>query len=344
MKYSKFLIALLCFLAVQLNGQSRLSTPMEIMSFMEASPTQYKIDQLFGDGTKRKREVLANGTFIQIHKGREYAIAYEEAETCEERDWRLKALDLLNRERPKFKKARKLYNKILQLTPDNAQIMTYMGESYLLQEELQLAKKWFRLALSYNPIDYSAYKNLAEIYLKEEKIDSAVEAITTAHIFNRNNTLVLLRLQEIYKKANQQYYSDWAFEPKFYLENDADTVTILADGIWLTYAMYKAVWSYEEDYHYIKSSQEVSDFLFHAEMEAALGTYLTYSAMRSEDQRNYPSMRAIELALDNELLEAFVMYEILLVDHPTLGAHLTPSFMQQLEKYIRLVRLRKLTN
>jgi Tfp pilus assembly protein PilF len=342
MKYDIITIAFLTLIAVQINGQSRLSTPMEIMSFMEASPTQYKIDQLLGEAPKRSREVLANGTFIQIHKGREFSIAYEAAESCEEAEWRKEALALLNRERPKFKKARKLYQKILKLTPDNAQIMTYMGESYLLEHKLETAKEWFQLALSYNPIDYSAYRNLAEIFLKEEKIDSAVQAITTAHIFNRNNTLVLLRLQEIYAAAGKKYYSDWAFEPKYYLEDDADTVTITADGIWLTYAMYKAVWSYEADYHYIKSSQEVSDFLFHAEMEAALGTYLTYSAMRSEDQRNYPSMRAIEMALDNELLEAFVMYEILLVDHPTLAAHLTEDFMQKVEAYIRLSRLKDL--
>ncbi len=316
---------------------------MEIMSFMEASPTQYRIDQLYGEFPKRSRTTLANGTFIQIHDGREYAIEYEQAETCEEAKWRQAALALINRENPKFKKARKLYQKILKLTPDNAQIMTYMGESYLLEGNLEEAKQWFKLALSYNPIDYSAYQNLAEIYVLQDSIDAAIESITLAHIFNRNNIFVLLRLQEIYQIAEQTYHSDWSFEPKYYLEKDADTITIIADGIWLTYGMYKAVWAYEPDYHYIKSSQEVSDFLFHAEMEASLGTFLTYSALRSEDQRIYPAMRAIEMALDDELLEAFVMYEVLLVDHPTLAAHLTPDFIKQLEQYIRQVRLEKLT-
>ena len=60
---------ILCF-QVLTTAQSHLSTPMEIMSFMEASPTKYEITQLYGEAPKRQRPVLANGTFIKAKEDR----------------------------------------------------------------------------------------------------------------------------------------------------------------------------------------------------------------------------------------------------------------------------------
>jgi tetratricopeptide (TPR) repeat protein len=248
-------------------------------------------------------------------------------------------LALRNEEKADKKKIRKLYDKILAINPKNAQIQTYMAETYYEDKDFATAKKWIAKALINNPIDYSAYKLKAEIFLEEGELDSALQAISLAHIFNRNSLSVATRLKEIYKQKELTLYDNWGFDPQYELRIDTNkTIVITADGIWLTYAMYKAVWTHEPDYHYIKSKQEVSDYLFHSEMEAAVGTFLTYSAMRDSDKRQFPAMRAIEIALDNELLEEYVMYEILLVDHPTLASHLSPEFLQRLMRYLNIVR------
>lgn len=326
------------------SAQSHLSTPMEIMSFMEASPTHYEIEQLYGESPMRKRPVLVNGTYIVSEEDREYAYEYEQEETKKEAKWRKKAMELRNIENPDYTKIRSLFSRILKSRPDNAQIMTYMGETFYAQDDFETARHWLKKALEQNPIDYSAHKTLAEMFLKEGSLDSAVQEITIAHLFNRNNPYLLVRLKEIYQQKGLQYFENWGFDPKYKLRLDTSgTVIITADGIWLTYGMYKAVWTHEPDYHFIKAQQEVSDYLFHAEMEASVGTFLTYSAMRKEDKRHFPAMYAFEVALDNEMIEEYVMYEILLVDHPTLAAHLTPEFMQQLMQYISIVRGRDCT-
>jgi len=312
---------------------------MEIMAFMEASPTKYEIEHLEGQTIRRKRTILNNGTYIELRGDREYAFEYEALESSDEKKWREQALSLRNVESADNKKIRKLYDKILAINPKNAQIQTYMAETYYEEKNFDRAKEWIAKALVNNPIDYSAFKLKAEIFLQEGQLDSALQAISLAHIFNRNSPSVATRLKEIYKQKELILYDNWGFDPQYEIRIDSNKIVVItADGIWLTYAMYKAVWTHEPDYHYIKSKQEVSDYLFHAEMEAAVGTFLTYSAMRESDKRQFPSMRAIEIALDNDLLEEYVMYEILLVDHPTLASHLSPEFLQRLMFYIKVVR------
>ncbi len=343
--YINVIVLLLWSFANLAEAQSHLSTPMEIMAFMESSPTRYEIAQLYGQSPKRPRKVLANGTYVLMADAKEYALNYEDQETPKEKRWRKQALELRNTEKPNQKKIRKLLQNILNHKPNNAQIITYLAESYFDTQEYEEAKNLISRALSINPIDYSAHRTLAEIFLKEDKLDSAVYSITKAHLYNRNSPALIVRLKEIYAKQEMKYYENWGFDPKYKMELDSSrgTVVITADGIWLTYGMYKAVWAYEPDYLFIKSQQEVSDYLFHAEMEAALGTFLTYSAMKREDKRHFPALFAFEMALDEELLEEYVMYEILLVDHPTLAAHLTDEFIAQLLDYIVQVRGRDAT-
>lgn len=335
----KFLVSLLFVgSTVLLFGQSRLSTPMEIMAFMEASPTQYRIDQLYGPPPKRERPILANGNYIEVEDNREHLRDYTALETEGHKSLKAKALTLANRERPKYKKIRKLYQQILDDIPQHAQILTYMGDSYYRQKNWEKALLYFDQALAANPIDYVAQRLKAEVFLLQKDTAKAAQAIAKAHLLNRNNKLLLLRLREIWALNGQNYELAWGFDPKCYLEREADTVSIVADGVWLTYGMYKAVWSYEPDYQYIKSRQEVSDFLFHAELEGTLGTFLTYSALPEKDRRIEPALEAFAQALDADLLEEYVFYEVLLVDHPALAAHLTDEFAAKLLEYMQKVR------
>jgi hypothetical protein len=124
-----------------------------------------------------------------------------------------------------------------------------------------------------------------------------------------------------------------------YVYKDGETVVVAADGIWLTYGMYKAVWEYDSDYQYIKEQQAVTDYLFHQEMEATLGTFMTHSSLKGDDKRNYPAMEAFGNCLDRSLVEEFVMYEIMLVNSPSIAYHLTDTFMAKLCEYIQSVRL-----
>jgi len=325
-------------------AQNHLSTPLEIISFMEASPTVYELEQLYGKVPRQKPTVLKHGTYIEQIEEKEYQRSYLEQESEKEKKWRQKARDLIAVEKPNYKKARKFYHKILKQKPNNAQALTFIGETYYEQQNYTEAIRWFDKAIALNPIDYLARWLTAEIFFKQDNIDSAVYHITLAHIYNRNHPRLLIRLQEIYEKADLTYYRNWKFAPKCYTYKEGNKVVITADAIWLTYGMYKAVWQYEPDYVFIKSQQKVTDYLFQEEMEAIIGTFMTYSELKKDDQRNYPSMNAMAQCLDYQMVEEFVMYEILLVDKPTIAHHITDNFMQKLIRYITTIRSQDFTN
>ncbi len=336
-----FVISLLSWIPVV--AQVQLSTPLEILTFMEASPTEYELEQLYGDAPRKNRPVLAHGTYIQTIDKKEYLLEYKDTETNQQRAWKEKAAELIRYENPNYKKARSFYQKILKQSPQNAQIHTLIGQCYYEEENYEEALVYFRKALKINPIDYLARWLIAEIHLKKKEIDLAVYNITLAHLYNRNHPRLHRRLHEVFQEEGRSYFRDWEFDPKYYLYKEDDRVVITADGIWLTYGMYKAVWKYEPDYLFIKSQQEVTDYLFQEEMEAVIGTFMTYNTLKSDDNRNYPSMNALALCLDHNMVEEFVMYEILLVDKPLIAKHLTEDFVHRIIQYIDTIRGVKLT-
>ncbi|WMX14040.1 MULTISPECIES: M48 family metallopeptidase [unclassified Aureispira] len=320
------------------NAQVQLSTPLEILTFMEASPTQYELEQLYGEVPAKERKVLPHGAYIQAIDGREHQLEYKDTETEEQIAWREKARDIVSIENPNYEKARRYYHKILKKNPQHAQVYTWIGESYYEEKNYKKAATWLNKAIELNPIDYLARWLSAEILLKKGQIDSALYTLTLAHIYNRNHPRLIKRLVEVYEQQGQWYYRNWGFDPLMYIYKDGETVVVTAEGIWLTYGMYKAVWNYDTDYQYIKEQQEVTDYLFQQEMEAIIGTYMTYTNLKKDDKRNYPVMNAFGLCLDHEMVEEFVLYEILLVDKPSLSHHITPLFMKRVIKYIAQIR------
>ena len=329
---------LLFYINNGINAQVHLTTPLEILTFIEASPTKYEFEQLYGDIPRKNRTIIPHGTYIEQINGKEHQREYQDLESKEETKWKMTARNLMNVEKPKYKKVRDLYYKILKKSPQNAQIHTFIGETYYEENNYDAALKYFQKAIALNPIDYLARWLSAEIHLQNHQIDSAIYSITLAHIYNRNHPRLLKRLEQIYQQAQRTYYRNWGFDPKTYVYKDGETVVVTADGIWLTYGMYKAVWNYDSDYQYIKEQQAVTDYMFQQEMEATIGTYMTYTSLKKDDKRNYPAMNAFGYCLDYEMVEEFVMYEILLVDTPTLAHHTTDAFMQRLINYIAKVR------
>jgi hypothetical protein len=319
-------------------AQNRLSTPLEILSFMKASGTKYQIEQLHRKVSKPSPTILQNDGFVDSYGGREYSRTFRGLRNCAAEKLVAQADALLAVENPDRKKARKLYQKAIRQMPQDAQLYALIGETYYEERNFDEAKKYFRQAIHLNSIDYRSHWLLGEIFLSENVCDSAIHYISLAHLRNRNLPRLMLRMKEVYSLCQKTYYNNWAFEPAYrnYLEDT--TVVIAADGIWLTYAMYKAVWEFEPGYLHIKANQQVSDYLYHQELEAVMGTYLTYNNLAPADQRAYASLRAFELALDHELLEAYIFYEILLPQRPTLAQYLRPEFTELLLQYLFIVR------
>lgn len=341
------IIGLFFGLCLGLSAQAqRLSTPLEILDFMEASAIEYEVGHLFQEVPYERGPVLPHGIFIDTLHGREYAVSYSEKEPQQVYEWRLKARDAISTADPNYKKSRRFLEKVLEAMPQHAQAYTLMGQTYFEEGQLDAAKPWLQKALDKNAVDYLAYWLLAEIYWQNNERDSALNYITRAHVYNRNYPRLWLRLKEMYKEEGRDYFGDWAFHPQYQIthEKEADKVHVFANGIWFSYAIYKAVWAFEEGYEYIKGTQATTTYLMQEELEATLGLYLTYAALSEEDQRDYPTIRALEQAIDRDLLHAFVMYEILLPKQPSIANHITELFMQEIMHYIRDVRQQDLSS
>lgn len=333
-----FFLLLWCSHASFTWAQAHLTTPLEMLTFMEASPTQYEFEQLLGTLPKRKRPVLPLGTHLVVVDNKEYQTTYQAALSTPDSLLLVETTALLNTERPKYTKIRRTYLQLLKRYPESGILHTLMGSTYYAEQQYAKANTWLEQALVLNPIDYRAMWLQGELFLAQGQLDTALYTLTLAHLYNRNHKRLLQRVIQVSQQQGYAYYRNWGFDPKVMVYQDGDRVVITSDGIWLTYGIYKAVWTYDSDYQYIKSQQEVTDYLFHQELEAMVGTYMTYTELKHIDTRNYPAMNALGISLDNGLLEAFVFYEIMLVDKPELAYHLTPVFRDRLITYIRVIR------
>ena len=115
--------------------------------------------------------------------------------------------------------------------PQNAQIHTFLGETYFEEKNYEEAYNHFQKAIEINPIDYLARWLMAEVHLKNDELDSAIHYITMAHLYNRNHMRLSKRLHEIYQEKGQSYFRDWEFEPKYKVYKEDSTVVVTADGI-----------------------------------------------------------------------------------------------------------------
>lgn len=323
-------------------AQAQLSTPTEILSFMEASPINYKIELLEEPMPQRKLPILSEADYVLMIDEQAHLLNYQDSASKKVLRWHKKALNLYNQEKPNWKRMRRYCAKILQ-EQERADIYTLIGLSYYREQEPQKAATWFRRALSRNPLDYQARWSLADLAREAGRKEEASQLLLTAHIYNRNHPRLLKELEKNFLNEQREYKGNWRFEPQYVIYPDTakQELIIAAKGIWMTYAMYKAVWNYEPGYVHIKERQEVTDYLFQEELEATLGLYLIYSQLPASEQLDRTPFQALDLAIQEAMLEEYVMYEILLVERPELAFLLTEDFLQRIRQYVLSIRAPK---
>ncbi len=239
-----------------------------------------------------------------------------------------------------YDSARAYYQMILDVLPDNSNIMTYMGQSYGIQKEFEQAKEWYTQAIEANPAEYMAHWFIADIYKREENYDLAVQHITIAHLFNRNNPRLLAALTDIYA-LNETPYDPWVFRPVYALHkgeaHNRDIGLDVADSLaapWIGYAMCKALWAFEPDYadEMLAGASEPPFLIEERECLLSLATIV----LGLYDQQPIPQVefRKMIEALENKAMDTFLLYEIVLRRNPSVAALLPPAVLQSLTAYI----------
>lgn len=320
---------LIGFLSVK--GQ-KLHTPSEILKIMEASPVMYEISML-------NNKILPLDKSGNLNSNQYYRIENENqlntfsySISDELQKYLSKAEEYFATR--KFSEARSMYMEALKVDSNYFVLFTYIGQTYGIEGDFDNAIKWYKEAIDRNYIDYMAHWFLADAYKSKAELDKAVDEITIAMILNRNHPRIDKSLKTIYtlKKLKTD---EWTFNPQVKIDSiSARKVTISADADWLAYAMVKALWKYEPDY---KQSMGVNEGSYSTteERESFIGLI---NLLNRKKLKKYPEFKALQLALNKDMIDEYIFYEIFLPEYPIVVYQLTEEFINRIKNYVIEVR------
>lgn len=322
------------------SAQQKFHTPAEIYDLVSHAKMAYSVGPLIAPVRWPVGSILNNEYFLDKKEERKVLRTFSETETEDEKKLRQKAEGLLAQHNPDYEGARKLLAKLLKTNPHHAEVLTLIGYSYTEEGTENLALESYLKALEANPNDYFAHWMVAEIYLGQGKVPEARKHITRAHLLNRNSPRLFLKFKDVCF-LDKTLYEDWTFEPQYKLTETPEGLGVDAAGVWLVYALYKAVWKYEKGYKEEMLRDNVSDPIILEELECIMGLYLAHQSLEAAEQKQYPEIVALARAVSIGLLEEFVLYEVVLPSEPLLAQYLDETWFERIDAYLRQVRCRR---
>lgn len=327
-----FLILLLTLLCLP-GAAQKIHSPQEIVSIMEGSSIAYEMVILEEEipAPDRSDNVVLHSFYREELNGKlatfSYEISHQGATLLEAAEKAFGQKD--------FAQARSFYEQVLKTDPDFHKARTYIGQTYGIEGDFKKAIKWYEEAIEKNFIDYMAHWFLADAFLKTRKIDKAVEQITLAYILNRNNPRIRNSLDNIYKEKGLSR-DDWNFNPQMRVDSTGEqSVAIHFHPDWLGYALVKALWRYEPGY---AESQGAAKDEFFSMLQEREALYALITAIDEEKIKDYPELEALMAALQLELGEEYIIFEILLPQYPHAANQLPEEMIGRISKYVMKVR------
>lgn len=319
---------LFSFSVIMIIPAQDLHSAAEIFKIMEESEITYEFTNLHGEIEipDRSENLNYHNAYRVIDENGihtyEYSLEGEAAEHFK------KAEEYFNTK--KLPEARDEYLKVLEIDSTFFKAMTYIGQTYEIENNLEKASEWYQKTIQANYIDYMAHWFLADAYKNTGEKDKALLEITIAHILNRNNPRIIESMNEIFK-MNKLNRHDWAFNPQMRLEKyDKDKVRIVSDPTWLGYAMTKSVWQYEPGYRESMGVKE-DEFSFLEEKECFISLL---GGLDKKVLKKTPEFKALNLAVQNDLIDEYIVYEILLPEYPFVAYQFPEEFIENISRYL----------
>lgn len=309
-----------------------LNTPAEIIKVMEESSITYEIGILEKEILPPDRSNLLNYNNVYRILENENYVVHEYNVAGSTSSYTSKAEEYFQNK--DYSNARKMYLQALAIDSTYYEIMTYLGQTYYIEGDYENAINWYEKVIKLNFVDYMAHWFLADaLYLKGDT-DKALDEITIAMILNRNNPRIKKSFDRIYESKKMKI-NNWVFNPQVEIGLvDENKVKISFAEDWLPYAMAKAVWNFEPGYKEKKGVAKES-YSSLEEKEAIAGLYLT---MDKKKQKKLPEFKALSLAIDKKMLDEYIIYEIMLPDHPSIVYQLTEETILGIKEYVKTVR------
>jgi tetratricopeptide (TPR) repeat protein len=238
----------------------------------------------------------------------------------------------------RYAEAREKYLVLLDSFPEDTYLMTRVGYSYEKENKLKKAKEWYQKSLDGNDIAFDTRERMARILVQNKKTKKeALEHIIKASIINRSDESVEEMLW-IVAQVNKSKCVAWEFEPLvFVAANPAkDIVNIdVRDKIWEGYALSLAAYLFEPNYKEEVIGRTKELLTVTPYRESLLILYKTIKKKKVKD----PMLKALKKAVEMDLLEEFMMYEIFLPLDAYSLFMLDDSQKERIYTYVKQVKL-----
>lgn len=312
-----------------------IHSPAEILQILEKSSISYELHALEEEiiPQDRSTNLNFNNQYREIKDDLILSVEYKESK--EVTNYLLKGEEYFKAE--KFDLAREMYLKVLEEDEKYFKVMTFIGQTFGIEGNFEKSIEWYKKTISKNYIDYMAHWFLADAYKSNGELDKALNEITIAMILNRNNPRIKKSFDEIYKLKKLKT-PEWFFTPQMRISSSEKNKVKLEFGEdWLGYALVKAVWLYEPGY---KESMGVKDgsFSTNEELEAFVSLMTTFNKKKLKKN---PEFKALQKAVDNKMVDEFIFYEIVLLEHPNVAIQLSEEFVMRISEYVINVRGQK---
>jgi len=309
-----------------------LHTPSQIFEIMEKSPVLYdlNISKTKHKSPDRSENLNTNDSYRVVTDSSILTKKYEVSDAGNK--YFKKAEEYY--QKGDTKGAREMYLKVLETDPSYYMMMTYVGQTYEMEKNYGKAIEWYEKTIDSNYIDYMAHWFLADAYKLDGNMLKAIDEITIAMILNRNNPRLRASFDMIYKELKLDT-DDWYFNPQYKLDSTGkDQVKIECGDDWLGYAMVKALWKYEPGYSE-SMGVEKGSFSTREEREAFICLVPTFAKKKLKKN---PEFAALQKAIDNKMVDEYIIYEVILPDYPSVAYQLTEEFIDNIKEYVVTVR------
>lgn len=312
-----------------------IHSPAELMKIMENSPITYELKELEEPVAcpDRTENVNLNDVY-RVEEGQQLQVYYYDTLTATGRENFEIAEAYFNKRQ--LDSARIFYQKVLETDPHFYKVATYIGQMYGSTGQLELAKQTYLETIDKNYIDYLAHWLLADIYMMQNKPDSAVHHVTIARILNRNNPRLRDFQMEVYGAAELDT-TEWCFNPQVEISQpDSGKVSVAFSEKWLMYGLCKAVWTFEPGY---KKSMGVAagDYTTLEERECLANLMMGLLNSKARIKKNR-QLKTLKVAIEEGMIDPFIMYEVFLPKHPKVAYQLTREFIGDIANYVIMLR------
>ncbi|MEM1321782.1 MAG: hypothetical protein AAGG75_16100 [Bacteroidota bacterium] len=329
------------FILILISGAvaaQQLHTPSEIAQLLEKSSIPYAFDtstfqpvkEVFPILEDRYNSVpLSEGIYLQPT---DIIVTDKTA-----RKYQKKANNFLAKKN--YLKAIPLYLDLLELHPEHTELKMALARLYTLAHDCPQAMHWYKQVITVLPKDISAHVEMAQLCMQCQEGELAIEYITRAHLFNRNDSRLVAMMSDVYLQQGLSYHN-WKLQPLYSITTMVDkTVRIqAAPGPWQAYASCKALWQYEPNYRQNMRHMSQSPVGLIEEKECLLNALISYTQLES-GQAAFPELALLGRVLTERVVDDYIFYEITSRRQPELLRELSEEQLQKMIRYIRDYRV-----